>query len=220
MCDIDKITDKIQKLLALAGNNPNENEAKLALLKAQKLIAKYNIDMNTAAKSGEEIKYSLEVSKVKSNPRSIRLCSIIADSFACKCVIHYKKIAFFGREDNAKASKESMEFIHRVLESGMRRVCREHGLSGTAQKGAAAIYNPYALGFISGLKEAMDAQTVALAIVVPEDVKAAFNDKFSNCKPYAARRLSLDAQERDVYIQGRTDGKSAMAKRELGGNFA
>lgn len=39
----NKIIDKIEKLLALAGSD-NENEAKSAMVKAQELMAKYEID--------------------------------------------------------------------------------------------------------------------------------------------------------------------------------
>ena len=39
----EKILEKIEKLLALAGNNPSENEAISAALKAQELMAKYKI---------------------------------------------------------------------------------------------------------------------------------------------------------------------------------
>lgn len=41
--DMEKIVAKIQKLFALAGNNPSEQEAASALLKAQALLAKYNL---------------------------------------------------------------------------------------------------------------------------------------------------------------------------------
>ena len=41
----EKILKKIENLLALAGNNPSENEAIAAALKAQELMAKYNIEL-------------------------------------------------------------------------------------------------------------------------------------------------------------------------------
>jgi len=43
--DSDSIIRKVQSLLALAGNNANEQEAALAMEKAQELLAKYNLDM-------------------------------------------------------------------------------------------------------------------------------------------------------------------------------
>ena len=38
-----KIIETIKKCLALASNNPSEEEARAAALKAQQLLAKYNI---------------------------------------------------------------------------------------------------------------------------------------------------------------------------------
>lgn len=133
--NMEKIADKIQKLLALAGNNPSEEEAKAALLKAQKMMAEYN--MSQADLNGEEkITYSLEPCKLKVNPRSKVTSCIIANSFACKVIIHCGKICFFGREDNAKAAKSSMEFIHKTMERGMRAECQKHGLLAS-QSGAS-----------------------------------------------------------------------------------
>lgn len=41
----NKIIDKIEKLIALSGSD-NENEAKAAMLKAQELMAKYQIEQD------------------------------------------------------------------------------------------------------------------------------------------------------------------------------
>lgn len=43
---MEKILNKIKNLLDLANNNPNENEAIAAALKAQELMAKYNIELD------------------------------------------------------------------------------------------------------------------------------------------------------------------------------
>jgi hypothetical protein len=42
--DREKAKDRIRKLLNLAGGNPNENEAEVAILKAQELLLKYKIE--------------------------------------------------------------------------------------------------------------------------------------------------------------------------------
>ena len=211
--NMERIADKIQKLLNLAGNNPSEEEAKAALLKAQKLMAEYNLsqeDLN----GGEKISYSLELCKLRVNPRSKVTSVIIANAFACKVIIHDNHLCFFGREDNAKAAKSSMEFIHKTMERGMNAECRKHGLTGTAQAGASLIYNAYAKGFIEGLKQAVDAQCVALAVVVPPDVKDEFSKKFPKLKTVGSRMVS-GGQYRDSYIKGQQDGRSAMGKRSL-----
>jgi hypothetical protein len=43
--DKDKLLDKIKKMLAKAGNNPNEHEAALAANMAQELLARHNLTM-------------------------------------------------------------------------------------------------------------------------------------------------------------------------------
>lgn len=177
MTDMNKIAEKIQHLLnKTVENGATEYEAKTALLMAQKLMAKYNIELEQQTGS-KDFKCSLEETKVKPNPRNNALGNIIANSFAVKGIIYDGKWAFFGREANAKAAAEALKFIHKTLEAGIRRVCAEHGLK-SSERGAAYYYNAYSLGFINGLKEAMAAQTTALAIVVPEDVNNKFNEKF------------------------------------------
>lgn len=42
--DLDKLVDRVRKLLANAGNNPNEHEAAVAMEIASRLIAQHNLD--------------------------------------------------------------------------------------------------------------------------------------------------------------------------------
>ena len=42
---IERVLEKVKKLLALAGNNPSEAEAQAAALRAQELIARYNLSI-------------------------------------------------------------------------------------------------------------------------------------------------------------------------------
>lgn len=214
MTDMNKIADKIQHLLnKTVENGATEEEAKSALLMAQKLMAKYNVELEQTH-STKELQCSLEITKVKPNPRNNQLGNIIAESFAVRGILWGGKAwAFFGREANAKAAAEAMKFIHKTLEAGIRRVCAEHGLK-SSERGAAAYYNAYALGFIQGLKEAMAEQTKALAIVVPQEVNEKFNEKFPELRQYRAKGMQY-THNSEAYNQGRRDGRSAMDRRSL-----
>lgn len=82
----EKILEKIEKLLALAGNNPSENEAISAALKAQELMAKYNIEL--ADLEGKSLKQNIveETYMPKANCHYVRkwrytLSQIIAKNF-------------------------------------------------------------------------------------------------------------------------------------------
>lgn len=214
MTSNDSIVNKIQNLLnKTVENGATEAEAQSALLLAQKLMAKYNVDLEKQIGS-KEYNYSLEQTKVKANPRNNQLGLIIADSFAVKGILISNKWTFFGRQDNAKAAASAMSFVVKVMEAGMRRVCREHGLE-TSERGAAYYYNPYALGFTKGLKEAMDAQCKALAVVVPEDVKDKFAEKFPETRQYRSKGMKKCFQDLDAYFKGHQDGRQAMDKRSL-----
>ena len=213
MTDMNAIANKIQHLLnKTVENGATEAEAQAALLMAQKLMAKYNIELEQQTGS-KDFKCSLEETKVKPNPRNNSLGNIIANSFAVKGIIYNGKWAFFGREANAKAAAEALKFIHKTLEAGIRRVCAEHGLK-SSERGAAFYYNAYALGFINGLKEAMAAQTKALCVVVPEDVNNKFNEKFPKLNQYRGKGMQYH-HDQDAYAQGQRDGRSAMDRRSL-----
>ena len=213
MTDMNAIANKIQHLLnKTVENGATEAEAQAALQMAQKLMAKYNIELEQQTGS-KDFKCSLEETKVKPNPRNNSLGNIIANSFAVKGIIYGGKWAFFGREANAKAAAEALKFIHKTLEAGIRRVCAEHGLK-SSERGAAFYYNAYALGFINGLKEAMAAQTKALCVVVPEDVNNKFNEKFPKLNQYRGKGMQYH-HDQDAYAQGQRDGRSAMDRRSL-----
>lgn len=207
-----KIADKIQKLLSLAGNNPSAEEAKAALIKAQQLMAEYNMTESDLG-NGEQIKYSLEACKCRVNPRSKQISVIIASAFAVKAIIVANHIQFFGREDNAKAAQSAMDYIHRVLERGMNEEVRKHGFKNTCEAGSSLVYNAYAHGFIVGLKEELDAQTVALAVVVPEDVKTKFEERFPKLRTTSCRMTQ--GNYAGAYLNGHKAGHSAMAKRSI-----
>ena len=214
MTDMNKMAEKIQNLLnKTIENGASEAEAKNALLMAQKLMAKYNIELSQLS-GDKELKYSLEQTKVKPNPRNNRLGNIIANSFAVKGVLCSGRWCFFGREADAKAAASAMTYINKVLEAGIRRICQEHGLK-SSERGAAEYYNPYSLGFISGLGEAMAEQTKALCIVTPEDVKQKFGEKFPSLEKYRSKGMQYSELDLDAYEKGHRDGKSAMDKRSL-----
>lgn len=113
----EKILKKIENLLALAGNNPSENEAIAAALKAQELMAKYNIEL--ADIEGETPKDNIvkEMYTPKANCHYVRkwrytLANIIAKNFCCKTYcIDRDTIVFYGYEKDAKIAVEVFKFL-------------------------------------------------------------------------------------------------------------
>lgn len=219
MTDLNKIADKIQHLLdKTVANGATEEEAQTALLLSQKLMAKYNIAANELNTGDKPIEYSFEACKVKANPRSKWMSMIIANSFAVRAILcndgKASRIYYFGYKANVMAAKSALEFAHKVMEKGMTKACLAKGLE-PSEAGASMIYNAYAKGFISALKEAMDAQTVALAVVVPEDVNKAFDEKFPDRQKGKSTSMKMGNNEWEAFEAGRKDGSQVMNKRSL-----
>ena len=139
---------------------------------------------------------------------------IIASSFAVRAIISGNRICYFGYKTNVMAAKSALEFAHKIMEHGMTKACRKQGLE-PSQAGASLIYNAYAKGFITALKEALDAQTVALAVVVPEDVNKAFAEKFPDARKGRSTTMKMGHNQQEAYMAGREDGSQVMDKRSL-----
>lgn len=212
MTDMNKIVEKIQKLLALAGNNPSQEEAETAALMAQKLIAKYNVDMAEA--SGQpEIQYKLlKATHPSNNGYRSPLAVIIANNFRCKAILLGPEVHFFGREGDVDACCEVFNYMYRISRkkgAALERQAREEGRS------THGVANAYWDGFMAGLQKSLDKQCKALMIVTPQDVKDKFQERFPStraAKGFGQRRMGYDL---DAYNEGFRDGGSAMDRRSI-----
>lgn len=209
---MNDITSKIQKLLSLAGNNPSEEEAKAALLKAQELMAKYNIEQAELQPEGQKYTYDLVETRVKDRGIHSSLGVVIATSFSCRIIRSAGYIYVFGRSDNAKSAAEALKFAFKAMRRGAHKSIRGEGLDPEGP-GVAPIYNSYCKGFIAGIKSAMDAQCVALAIIVPQDVTDEMNTRF-NLRQGRRSTMSVSRNEKH-FFNGFADGKTAMNGRAL-----
>lgn len=207
-----KLIDKLNKLLVITTENgATEAEAESALLKAQKLMHKYNIAMEKLG-GEEKIEYSLEMMDhtIKASPRW-PLSSIIARSFACRAIQTRGKIAFLGHKMDAKAAIEAFKFAWQVMKTNGEALQRERKATTGDTHG---VFNTYAQGFLEGLKAKLDEQTTTLTIVVPPDVDDEFKNRFPTVVSKKSR-MSVNPIDVDAYIRGVKDGKSVMGKREL-----
>ena len=108
---MEPIIDRIRKLLALAGNNPNENEAGAALAKAHELMALHGI---------KHIHDKVEESRVRQGQAKFReydqkwhifLASGIARLYQCRTTVgNVSGITFWGRSEHIEVAE--MTFVH------------------------------------------------------------------------------------------------------------
>lgn len=184
----EEILKKIDKLLALAGNNPSENEAISAALKAQELMAKYNIELADVqgTESGQEIKKEIYTPKKSSHYVSkwkYSLSQIIAKNFCCKTYsLGRDAIVFYGYEKDAKIANQVFGFLFETGNKLADRYYRKCKKEGRETKG---ILNTYLTGFCAGIKEVLDKQCVALMVIVPKEVEESYKEYTDALPPEA-----------------------------------
>ena len=223
----ERIIEKIRKCLALANNNPSEEEAKAAALQAQKLLAKYNISMADVTELEQEVEEIVEVATwfndiVKGVARAWKyeLADVVARNFRCKHFFYGKRaVVFYGHKTDAEAASEVYKYLFsmgdRLANRVTYRVLREYHKKGESAQ-VSGIYNSWVRGFLKGLKEGFDKQCTALMIVVPEDVKEAYTERSKTFK-CASLGMKNTGFNSEAYNDGFTTGKGAMAQRSLEG---
>lgn len=209
----EQAIEKITKLLALANNNPNENEAQTALLQAQKLMAKYNVNVELSD-CGETIEYAQEkcVHRYDAAYRK-PLARVIADNFRCKFFYQGGTVVFYGRAFDARVAKEAFEYAYEfAMREGNKLENKAYAEYGTAR----GVHSSYTAGFIAGLKSALEAQCQALVIITPQDVKDTFADM---SKGWSAARGGFKLNRSNIdygaYERGHHDGKTVMNGRRI-----
>lgn len=208
----ENILNKIEKLFALAGNNPSESEAKAAMLKAQKLMAKYSISMD-AKKGDKKYTYSMQACKHYHNlGYKAPLAQIIAKSFRCKPIIKGGVIHMFGRREDVKAAVECFNFCYAwTHKNGDALVVKARNEKGTGK----GVFHSYISGVLVGITSSLEEGCTTLAIVMPQDVKDAFTKQFPDCKVKKSGMRNSSMLDYELYEKGVSDGKSLIGSRRI-----
>ena len=210
----DQMIEKVKKLLALGdtSKNSSDEEAKSAILMAQKLMAKYDISVEEVEEP-EEQEYSHEECEHKWDyAYRIPLAHILAENFRCMLYVRDKRIVFMGHPADAKICKATFEFAYSFIMRRGSSIYNKRYSMGLTTKG---VFNSYATGFLSGLREAFDVQCRALAIVTPPDVVEKFNEMSKGWSTKNSKRI--EAVDAESWREGKKDGKSFMDKNKLEG---
>jgi hypothetical protein len=218
-----KVLEKVKKLLALADQSKNnsEEEAKAAALKAQKLMAEYNLTL-TDAEEDEK----LEITDARyncggDNQWKFSLASVIARNFRCEVFWLNKKIAcFYGYKTDAEIAKEVFGTLFKICKKRMTQVAdAEYYRTGSSR----GVRYAFTQGFVAGVKSALDAQCTALMIVVPKEVSDQYNEEIvKTSKTFGIKYQGTTNNgrfQKKFYEQGQQEGREAMNKRSIeGGN--
>ena len=219
MENMEKILNKIKNLLDLASNNPNENEAMAAALKAQELMAKYNIDSSAidSDQSEKELYKAVyrDTGKHEMKKWKVSLGSIIAKNFCCK--VYYmgsrgaQDVVFYGYKKDATVAVEVFKFLY---STGNKLAVRYYNQCKKEGRSTQGVMNTYLSGFCDGIKEVLDRQCTALMLVIPKEVEESYAEmsrSFGTC-----RNTIRVSNDRRAYDEGKTDGKNTATATARG----
>lgn len=201
MEDRKRIAEKIQALLALGdkSRNSSDEEAQAAILKAQELMAKYNV----VAEESKQYCVTESCEHKWNYGYRTALATVLANNFRCEAFMENRTVAFIGHAQDAKLCKEVFEFAYKFI---MRRGNALYNKAYACNKPTKGIFNSYAIGFIAALRKHLDAQSTALLVVVPDDVKKEFAAITAGAKETQWRNRSAEI-DFAAYAEGRKDGK-------------
>lgn len=225
------IIDRIKKLLALAKGNTNAAEATAAALKAQKLIADYDVSKaDLYEDEPEDIRSVTNGNSIKGNPWARRLAHAIADNFRCRwymdrsgtrdmrtrrVTIDDIHVVFVGYETDAEAATVTYD---RLYEIGNKLANAEVRRSRREQGTACGVKNSFLLGYVDGIRKELEKQSMALILVRPKAVDDFYEELSSD---FTTSHSSVrNAHYGSAYDNGRQAGRDSVRSARLKGQAA
>lgn len=213
----ERTIEKIRKVLELSRNNPSEEEAKSAMLKAQRLMAEYDVTMKEVEAEDESdniVSSTVEVGM--GNKWKYMLANLIAKNFRCRFFTRGKaKMVFYGYETDAEIASMTFKYLftvgNRASTNYYNRLKKEEGVCFDG----SGVRNSYLIGFVEGIKVSLEAQSTALMVITPQEVNEAFENLRKGFKS-SHNRLSASSQyASQARTEGFQKGKDIMARKNL-----
>lgn len=204
----EKLIKKVQKLLALADNNSNENEAQAAYARAQELIAEYSLDMSKASDKPIEI-IMMQATHPNNNGYRKPLAAIIANNFRVKAFMQGNNVVFFGQKFDVEVAVEVFNHAYSYSRHRGLQIEYQARKEGRTARGLA---NSYWSGFMQGLKAILDEQCKALMIVTPEAVEKKWAEEMEPGMRKGSGGQRHTRFNSSAYSQGYEEGKEHMRK--------
>lgn len=160
----DEALDKVKKCLQLSSSS-NENEAKDAILMAQKLMIKYGITRNEANRPDKKVKsIAVIYNKARIMWYEKLLGSLLANNF--KCVFYSsgdrkngKSCFFMGLEEDVEIVQEvyyfALNFMKKIYEKKIKNTLER---SNNSNNTLSSFKNEYYRGFLDGLDKSFKDQ--------------------------------------------------------------
>jgi hypothetical protein len=237
---MDKIIARVQKLLNLAGNNPNENEAAAAVEKAHAILAEHNLDMahikaSSLDKEPEDmLRTNLDIeTKIKIKSFSW-LWNAVAKAHFCKLYQRtnhkgHKVYTFVGRRINTIVAAQMAQYLSttvwRLMREEAKRVEAER--PGAGFKPTGALNSNFVTNFVEGavhrlmkrLKEMETSGAQENALVLYNADEAKLNEAYIReqlgIRLRAGRNSGNARHNSDAYARGDRAGGNISLNQQV-----
>ncbi|MBF0528263.1 MAG: DUF2786 domain-containing protein [Deltaproteobacteria bacterium] len=229
--DVRRLMDKVQKLLALAQSS-NENEAAIAMAKANEIIARYNLDKLERSDSQRYTHLIINTNTKRLENYQRHLTAILVDYYFVDVVLShqydakrtdkYRTIELFGASENVLMAEYVYNFLLNQLEILWRsRQMTDYSATGRDKRS-------YWLGVLrgfheklkrqessrtaSGMAAAADSSKTTSALVLAKDsgLHEFIRLRYPRLTRYASRGSKVNIQ---AYHAGMEDGRELILHR-------
>lgn len=229
----NKIIERLKKLLALAGNNPSQGEAEMAMAKAQAVAIEHGIDLAMLGESQAENETEIIRDEMEFGQRlptvNTYVANIVIGFFNVKIISsggrnNGRKLIFVGKRDDIQTAK----YIYTWLAETMVRCWHSYQRSTGA---VVAHKQSYLFGFYNGLtaklqankrsveddrlKTDADKNKYAIAVVnLQKKIQDFIDNEFDSLRKGPTKSIRTDANS---YSRGMSDGANCnIAKGGIG----
>lgn len=225
----NKLQDTIKKLLAMAEHTgSNENEAAIALSKAQALLFKHNLTMADIKRDTQDTTPAgigkIDIQESQGYSWKSSLINVIANANLCKVIGGSKELHIFGTYDNVKSVLEMYYWICPQLSMMAEREYRAYKNDEGSECGRtwkSAFYYGAIATIRSKLQTPFNefASGPGTAIVVSND--SLVKDAVKRVYPYIRHTTRRVSRGSDGYSSGRTAGNGIRLspQRKLAGSL-
>ncbi len=227
-----RFINKIEKLLALA-QSPNENEASLAMQKANELIEKYNVQsLERGAEHG--LSYVI-INKKKKRIEAYQryICMILSDFFFVKIMMSslydplthqsYKTIELLGTQENIAIGEYCYHFLENKLQ--MLWVYNRNKYKGSTRREKNSYYLGLLAGFHGKLKKQKEDRTEGIQeknenerglilVAAERKLEGYIKSRFPRQKKVSGRAAKIYA---NTYADGVETGKTITLAKGVNG---
>lgn len=222
----ERIMSRIQKAMNLAKDESNSNEAQNAMLMAQRLMTKYDIEMSeVSSQTKKEEKKEMVDESITNRGRTpawkASLAMVIGDNF--KCYTYKNKgngsssIYFLGMKNDVVLAKEMFDFATIILEKTVKKYLYQEKKIRGDKFYSTGLRNDYILGFISGLRDKFAEQVEELCLTPmlakDKELVSEFHSRgFSKGVSSSIKR----SHDKNAYQSGHKEGKSLNKHTDIG----